>query len=43
MCIIIMCNIELINKMCLHKKERKKKRKKKSSIPQPCTASPRYG
>ena len=25
MCIIIMCNIELINKICLYKKKRKKK------------------
>ena len=33
MCIIIMCNIELINKICLYKKKRKKKRKKKELNP----------
>ena len=31
MCIIIMCNIELINKICLYKKKRKKNRSQSHS------------
>ena len=32
MCIIIMCNIELINKICLYKKKRKKEKEKKKEL-----------
>ena len=35
MCIIIMCNIELINKICLYKKKKKKKKKKRAQSHSP--------